>query len=269
MIAAVGFVLEHDNINQQQRIANQPSHLPSPNLTPPCSNREHGCHRTPGPSPPCQILQAQGIIADPWQHELLLSPAPRILLNCCRRAGKSRVTSALALHTALFQPKALVLLISRAQRQAMELDRLLRAGQPGHRPTDRDHQGSRNPARTFTARTRAPRRSEQTLRPRCRPAQREAAGPLRPRLGGVLPPIRPLSRQQPSRRERHGCRCGKGVEATASRRSVTVVNRRPRPSSRRGQPSTAARRHASGLTVEAPNRRPPGAVVYHPCRQSV
>jgi len=39
---------------------------------------------------PCRILHAQGIAADPWQRELLLSTAPRILLNCCRGAGKSR-----------------------------------------------------------------------------------------------------------------------------------------------------------------------------------
>ena len=39
---------------------------------------------------PCRILHAQGITADPWQRELLLSTAPRILLNCCRGAGKSR-----------------------------------------------------------------------------------------------------------------------------------------------------------------------------------
>lgn len=77
---------------------------------------------------PCLILQAQGIVADPWQRDLLLSSTPRILLNCCRGAGKSRVTSALALHTALFQPKSLVLLISRAQRQAMELYRYCKQG---------------------------------------------------------------------------------------------------------------------------------------------
>jgi hypothetical protein len=61
--------------------------------------------------------------ADPWQREFLLSPATNILLNCSRGAGKSRVTSALALHTALFNPKHLILLISRSQRQAGELYR--------------------------------------------------------------------------------------------------------------------------------------------------
>jgi Terminase large subunit, T4likevirus-type, N-terminal len=82
---------------------------------------------------PGRILAAQGIDPDPWQQELLLSRAARVLLNCCRGAGKSRVTSALALHTALFHrdaqarpAPALVLLISRAQRQAQELYRYVR-----------------------------------------------------------------------------------------------------------------------------------------------
>ena len=72
---------------------------------------------------PAQILRAQGIEPDPWQVEFLLSPAQYILLNCCRGAGKTRVVSALAVHTALFQPGSLVLLVSRAQRQAQELYR--------------------------------------------------------------------------------------------------------------------------------------------------
>lgn len=77
---------------------------------------------------PSQILTAQGMQPDPWQRDLLLSVHPRILLCCTRGAGKSRTTSALALHTALFQPKALVLLVSRAQRQALELYRYVRQG---------------------------------------------------------------------------------------------------------------------------------------------
>src|SRR5690242_14993863 len=70
---------------------------------------------------PALILVAQKLTPDPWQRELAQSKAARVLLNCSRGAGKTRVTSALALHAALFQPKALVLLISRAQRQAAEL----------------------------------------------------------------------------------------------------------------------------------------------------
>jgi hypothetical protein len=77
---------------------------------------------------PTNILLAQGLTPDPWQRELLLSTSPAILLNCSRGAGKSRTTSALALHTALFRPPSLVLLISRSQRQAGELFRYVKQG---------------------------------------------------------------------------------------------------------------------------------------------
>jgi hypothetical protein len=58
---------------------------------------------------PTRILAAQGLRADPWQRKLLFSEASFLLLNCSRGAGKTRVTSELALHTALFQPNSLVL----------------------------------------------------------------------------------------------------------------------------------------------------------------
>src|SRR5436190_1271643 len=77
---------------------------------------------------PSLILRAQGMTPDPWQRDLLLSPAPRLLLNCSRGAGKSRTCSALALHTALFRPGSLTLLLSRALRQAMELLRYVKQG---------------------------------------------------------------------------------------------------------------------------------------------
>ena len=38
---------------------------------------------------PGLILRAQGMIPDPWQRDLLLSPASRLLLNCSRSAGKT------------------------------------------------------------------------------------------------------------------------------------------------------------------------------------
>src|SRR5947209_11639486 len=77
---------------------------------------------------PSLILAAQGLTPDPWQREVLLCPARPLLLNCARGAGTTRVTSALALHTALFEPGALVLLVSRAQRQAGELLRYCKQG---------------------------------------------------------------------------------------------------------------------------------------------
>jgi hypothetical protein len=77
---------------------------------------------------PTLILKAQGMDPDPWQRDFLLCQSRYILLNCCRGAGKTRTTSALALHTALFQPKSLTLLISKAQRQAKELLRYVKQG---------------------------------------------------------------------------------------------------------------------------------------------
>jgi len=77
---------------------------------------------------PTRILAAQGLTPDPWQRDLLFSTAPAILLNCSRGAGKSRTTSALALHTGLFQPRSLILLISRSQRQSGELFRYVKQG---------------------------------------------------------------------------------------------------------------------------------------------
>jgi hypothetical protein len=77
---------------------------------------------------PTRLLAAQGLSADSWQRDLLFSTARQILLNCCRGAGKSRVTSALALYTALFQPGSLVLLVSRSQRQSGELFRYVKQG---------------------------------------------------------------------------------------------------------------------------------------------
>lgn len=72
---------------------------------------------------PAVLFQLRGLTPDPWQRELLRSTAPRILLNCCRQAGKSTTVAALALHTVLFTPGSLVLLLSRSQRQSSELFR--------------------------------------------------------------------------------------------------------------------------------------------------
>ena len=72
---------------------------------------------------PLRMLAAQGMTADSWQRKFLFDCSPRIMLNCCRGAGKSRVTAVRAAHQALFYPGSLTLLIARAQRQALELFR--------------------------------------------------------------------------------------------------------------------------------------------------
>src|SRR5580704_16078856 len=75
---------------------------------------------------PALILSARGLAPDPWQRDLLLGNDRQVLLNCSRQAGKSTVVSALALHTALFTPGSLVLLLSPSQRQSGEIFRKVR-----------------------------------------------------------------------------------------------------------------------------------------------
>jgi hypothetical protein len=73
------------------------------------------------PLGPIELFSATGIEPDDWQRELLLSSWERALLTCSRQSGKSTVTAALALHAALSQRGALVLLLAPARRQSKEL----------------------------------------------------------------------------------------------------------------------------------------------------
>jgi hypothetical protein len=77
---------------------------------------------------PVRLFQrATGLTPDGWQAQLLRSSAPRVLLNCCRQSGKSTCTASLALHAALYQAPALVLLLSPSLRQSQELYRKVSA----------------------------------------------------------------------------------------------------------------------------------------------
>ena len=73
------------------------------------------------------VLMAQraGILPDAWQSDLLRSDAKQMILLCSRQAGKSTVTSILGLHTALYEPDSLILLLSPSLRQSQELFRKL------------------------------------------------------------------------------------------------------------------------------------------------
>jgi hypothetical protein len=64
---------------------------------------------------------ALGYPPDDWQRRVLRSPSQRIILNNSRQSGKSTVCAALALHTALYVPESLTLLVSPTQRQSQEL----------------------------------------------------------------------------------------------------------------------------------------------------
>ena len=73
--------------------------------------------------PGVRLMRNLGMEPDPWQVEVLEGQHPRLLLNCCRQSGKSTTVSVLALHTALFRPGALILLLSPSRRQSFELFR--------------------------------------------------------------------------------------------------------------------------------------------------
>jgi hypothetical protein len=62
-----------------------------------------------------------GITPDAWQAEVLRSTERQVALLCSRQAGKSTVTSLLALHEALHRAGALILLLSPSLRQSQEL----------------------------------------------------------------------------------------------------------------------------------------------------
>jgi hypothetical protein len=62
-----------------------------------------------------------GFTPDPWQAALMRSPSKRIALNCSRQSGKSTSAAVLAVHTAVYDPGALILLVSPSARQSKEL----------------------------------------------------------------------------------------------------------------------------------------------------
>lgn len=76
---------------------------------------------------PARFAERAGITPDPWQAEVLRSGASRLLLNCSRQSGKTTITALLALHTALYQPESLVLVLAPTQRQSQLLYRALMA----------------------------------------------------------------------------------------------------------------------------------------------
>jgi hypothetical protein len=66
-----------------------------------------------------------GLEPDPWQVEVLEAAHPRLLLNCCRQAGKSTAVAMLGVAEAVFVPFTKVLLVSRSLRQSTELFRIV------------------------------------------------------------------------------------------------------------------------------------------------
>src|SRR5262249_28299588 len=79
---------------------------------------------TPRP-PAVNIMRNLGLEPDPWQVEVLEGRHARLLLNCCRQAGKSTTVAVIALTEAVFIPGTQVLLLSRSLRQSTELFRIV------------------------------------------------------------------------------------------------------------------------------------------------
>jgi Terminase large subunit, T4likevirus-type, N-terminal len=72
---------------------------------------------------PVLFARACSIEPDEWQAKLLRERPRRSLLLCSRQSGKSTTTALMALWSAIFEPPALVLLVSPSQRQSAELFR--------------------------------------------------------------------------------------------------------------------------------------------------
>ncbi|MEM9553706.1 MAG: terminase family protein [Acidobacteriota bacterium] len=67
------------------------------------------------------MARRSGLEPDTWQTQFLRSAASRVLLNCSRQAGKSTMAAIATVHTALYQPSALILMLSPSLRQSQEL----------------------------------------------------------------------------------------------------------------------------------------------------
>jgi hypothetical protein len=75
---------------------------------------------------PIIFAQDCGITPDDWQADLLTSCAPRALLLCSRQSGKTTTTALIALHCAIYEPGALVVVIPPSQRQSAEMLRTIK-----------------------------------------------------------------------------------------------------------------------------------------------
>ncbi|HEU0177349.1 MAG TPA: phage terminase large subunit [Blastocatellia bacterium] len=70
---------------------------------------------------PALFARRAGVDLDPWQCDALRIKARRMILLCSRQAGKSSVTAWVSLHTAVYQPSSLILVLAPALRQSQEL----------------------------------------------------------------------------------------------------------------------------------------------------
>jgi hypothetical protein len=76
--------------------------------------------------PAVELMRGLQLDPDPWQAEVLESGHARMLLNCCRQAGKSTVVAMLGLAEAIWKPQTRVVILSRSQRQSQWLFQIMR-----------------------------------------------------------------------------------------------------------------------------------------------
>lgn len=72
---------------------------------------------------PVVFARSAGIAPDLWQAGVLRSSARQQILLCSRQAGKSTISAVLAIHTAIYRPNSLILVLSPSLRQSQELFR--------------------------------------------------------------------------------------------------------------------------------------------------
>jgi Terminase large subunit, T4likevirus-type, N-terminal len=72
---------------------------------------------------PVLLAARCGLDPDPWQADVLRSGSQRMLLNASRQSGKSTTVALLNVHTALYVPESLCLMLSPTLRQSGELFR--------------------------------------------------------------------------------------------------------------------------------------------------
>ena len=72
---------------------------------------------------PVELALQAGIELDDWQQEMVCSRALLLAANCSRQVGKSTAAALLAMHTALSEDNALVLIVAPSLRQSAELAR--------------------------------------------------------------------------------------------------------------------------------------------------
>ena len=99
-----------------------------------------------------RLMRKFGLEPDDWQLDVLQNRHPRLLLNCCRQAGKSTVVALLAFADALFVPDTKVLLLSRSHRQSAEMLRTIvgffeRLGEPMKKRASRNELALTNHSR--------------------------------------------------------------------------------------------------------------------------